>query len=228
MVFASANHARFFVSERRRKPCKTRGFEVFRRVSYPLDREKSLILVVPIDQVQPRILPPVQPPQDLGGRRPVVGRGGRDHHRQQQPQRVEQQMTLPPADQLAPVEAPRPADLGPLDRLAVDVADLRRRLPPLGLAGLRTQGIDDPLPGAVVAPLLEVVPDGALGQQVVRQQLPLAAGAGLVEQGVEHLADVGRARPAAGLGRRDQRLDDRPLGVGQVGLGGLSHRVVGG
>jgi IstB-like ATP binding protein len=41
VVFASAHHARFFAAKRRGKPYKTSGFEAFRRVFYPLDREKS-------------------------------------------------------------------------------------------------------------------------------------------------------------------------------------------
>jgi hypothetical protein len=41
VVFASAHPARFFASKRRGKSYKTRGFEAFRRVFYPLDREKS-------------------------------------------------------------------------------------------------------------------------------------------------------------------------------------------
>src|SRR5512147_1211228 len=86
-------------------------------------------------------------------------------------------MTLPAADLLAPVVAPRAADFRALDRLAVDVADARRRVAALGHADLLAQGVRDPLPGAVVPPPREVVPDGALGQQVVRQQLPLATGA---------------------------------------------------
>lgn len=75
--------------------------------------------------------------------------------------------------------------------------------------------------------MLEVVPDGALGEQVVREQLPLAAGAGLVQEGVEHLPHVDRAGPPAGLGGRDEGLDVLPLGVGQVGPIGLTHRRMG-
>src|SRR5512135_406616 len=137
-------------------------------------------------------------------------------------------MTLPAADLLAPVVAPRAADFRALDRLAVDVADARRRVAALGHADILAQGVRDPLPGAVVTPLREVVPDGALGQQVVREQFPLATGAGLVQEGVEHLPHVGLAWSPARLGGRDQGLDDLPLLVGQVGLVGLSHRGAGG
>src|SRR5512143_1809114 len=137
-------------------------------------------------------------------------------------------MSLPPVDLLARIIASLPTTLGALDRLAVDIRDPRRRLASLGHAQLLPQGVGDPLPGAIVAPLREVVPDGALGQQVVRQQLPLATGAGLVQEGVEHLPHVGLAWSPARLGGRDQGLDDLPLLVGQVGLVGLAHRGAGG
>ena len=61
-----------------------------------------------------------QPAQHLGGTRPVVGRRDRDHDDQQQPQRVHDDLALPPGDLLAPVRAPAVGDLGGLDRLAVD------------------------------------------------------------------------------------------------------------
>jgi transposase len=41
VIFASAYHARFFASTRRRKPYKASRFGAIRRVFHPLDREKS-------------------------------------------------------------------------------------------------------------------------------------------------------------------------------------------
>ena len=61
---------------------------------------------------------------------------------------------------------------------------------------------------------IEIVMHRALRRQVLRQRLPLAAGPQHVEDGVQNLAHVhDRASPAT-LGRRDQRLDQRPLGIG--------------
>jgi hypothetical protein len=57
---------------------------------------------------------------------------------------------------------------GGLNQPAVDGGDAQRRLPPGGHADLGTQRIDDPLPGAMVAPRGEVVRDGRRGKQVVR------------------------------------------------------------
>jgi hypothetical protein len=45
------------------------------------------------------------------------------------------------------------------------------------LPDLGAEGVHDPLEEAVVTPFREVVVDRTLGQQVVRQEGPLAAGA---------------------------------------------------
>ena len=59
----------------------------------------------------------------------------------------------------------------------------------------------DLVEGAVVTPLVEVAPDGALGREVDGQVSPLAAGAEDVEDGVEDVPHVGLAGPPA-AGRR--------------------------
>ena len=77
--------------------------------------------------------------------------------------------------------------------------------------------------GAVVPPLVEVPPDGALGREVLGQVAPLAPGPQDVEDGVDHVAQVGGAGPPAGLDRQ-VGLDQRPLLVGDVtGVGLGSH-----
>ncbi len=70
-----------------------------------------------------------------------------------------------------------------------------------------------------------MVVDGALGRQVVRQHIPLAAGAVEVEDSVEHLTHVDLPGPADFVDG-DQRLDDGPLLIGQVRGVGLTHRGV--
>src|SRR3954452_18839100 len=137
-------------------------------------------------------------------------------------------MPFPPIDLLAPVVALLTTDLGGFDRLTVDVGDPGCRFAPRSHPDLGAQGIDHPLPSAVIAPLGEVVIDGALGQEVVRQHVPLAAGAGLIAEGVENLAHVDFARPPAGLGRWDEGLENLPLSVGQIGRIGFTHRAIGG
>jgi hypothetical protein len=76
---------------------------------------------------------------------------------------------------------------------------------------------------AVGPPLLEVVPDGALGREVPGQVAPLAAGPQDVEDGVDDVPYRGLAGPAAGEDG-DAGLDQGPLGVGDVaGVGVRSH-----
>src|SRR5262249_17385732 len=101
------------------------------------------------------------------------------------------------------------------DRLAVDAAGAGGRLALLLAADLLAQHVVNLLQGAVVPPLVEVAPDGALGREVLGQVAPLAAGPHDVEDGVEHVAHRGRAGPAAGV-HKDQGLGQGPLLVGQV------------
>src|SRR6185503_3216163 len=75
---------------------------------------------------------------------------------------------------------------------------------------LPARGVEHRLPGAVVPPPLEVGEDGALGREVVRQHVPLAAASGLVEDGVEDLPDLDIPGPSQGRDG-DQRLQDGPL-----------------
>ena len=56
------------------------------------------------------------------------------------------------------------------------------------------------------------------------EHVPRAAGAGLVEQGVEDLAEVDRARSPARRGRGDERLQQGPLIIGEVRRIRLAHR----
>src|SRR4051812_40267616 len=72
------------------------------------------------------------------------------------------------------------------------------------------------LPVTVLAPLPEVVVDGALGRELPRQEGPLTASAQHVEDGIDHFPHLGGARAAARLGGRDQFPDLLPLGIGQV------------
>ncbi|MBV8074794.1 MAG: recombinase family protein, partial [Planctomycetaceae bacterium] len=189
----------------------------------PLLEPVVVVLRVGPQQLQPATVFGCQLTQDLGGERLVIGRGDRDHDDQQQPQGVHDDVSLPPGDLLAPVGAPLVGDLGRLDGLAVAAPGAGRRLLPGGDPHLPTQGVEDLLPGAVGLPLGEVVGNGALGRQVVGEQIPLAAAAVEVEDGVEHLPHVDRAGPADGVDG-DQGRDDFPLLVGQVGGVGLTHR----
>ena len=88
---------------------------------------------------------------------------------------------------------------------------------------LRAEQVVDRVEGAVVPPLVEVAPDGALGREVLGQVTPLAAGAEDVEDGIDDVAQVGLAGPSAGIDGH-VRFDQAPLGVGEVaGVGLCSH-----
>src|SRR5512135_2595569 len=73
----------------------------------------------------------------------------------------------------------------------------------------------DCVQGAVVPPLVEVPPHGALGREVLGEVAPLAAGAEDVEDGVDDVPHVGLAGPSAGVDG-DVRLDQGPLRVRDV------------
>src|SRR5262249_30438937 len=125
-------------------------------------------------------------------------------------------MPLPPLDPLAAVVAVRAADLGGLDRLAVDAAGTGRRLPTRFAADLHPQGIVEGPPGPVGGPADEVVIDGPPAREVVRQGPPGAAVAVTVEDRIKDVPEVGLAGPPQVRGGREQRLEDVPLGIGQV------------
>src|SRR3954447_24090207 len=91
---------------------------------------EMVVVVLPIGphQLRPTAVLDGQPPQHLGCERPVVAGGCRDHHDEQQPQRIDDDMPLPAPELLAPVVTPFASDLGPLDRLAVDAPGTWTRL----------------------------------------------------------------------------------------------------
>src|SRR5262249_34516005 len=71
-------------------------------------------------------------------------------------------------------------------------------------------------PGPVGGPADEVVIDGPPAREVVRQGPPGAAVAVTVEDRIEDVPEVGLAGPPQVRGGREQRLEDVPLGIGQV------------
>src|SRR5262249_47953648 len=81
---------------------------------------------------------------------------------------------------------------------------------------LGTQSIHEALPRSIVAPCSEVIVDRALGQQVMRQHVPLATRAIEVKDGVEDLPHVHGAFSAAAFRWRNQWLQNRPLLVREI------------
>ena len=74
----------------------------------------------------------------------------------------------------------------------------------------------DAIQRAIPVPQAEVIVHGPSGRQLLGQRAPLAAGAEQVHHAVNHLADIDALFAAAGLAPRDQRLDMRPLLIGQI------------
>src|SRR3954466_2365890 len=86
---------------------------------HPVDQPLLLIDPIRPDDLQPGTTILDRPQQRLDTV-VILHIRPRHHHRDQQPQRVHQDVALPPLDLLARVEALDPADLGRLDRLAVE------------------------------------------------------------------------------------------------------------
>ena len=85
----------------------------------------------------------------------------------------------------------------------------------LGGVDLASMQITDRVQDAVVAPLVEVAPDGALGREIPGQIPPMAAHAEDGEDGIDDVTRVGLARSPAGV-NGDMRWEQSPLRVGDV------------
>jgi hypothetical protein len=129
---------------------------------------------------------------------------------------------LAAGDLLAAVVAARAARLGRAHGLAVE--DRRRGLRPAadGEAVALAQGRVDPLPGALAAPLGVVVEHRRPGREVVRQGTPLAARPQQIEHGVGDAAQLKDLRAPGLLAGSNERPEDGPFFVGQVGRIGIS------
>ena len=104
-----------------------------------------------------------------------------------------------------------------LHALAVDHAGGRAGLPPRCLPALHIQRVMNPFDRAVIIPSRQIVVHCALRRQVLGQIAPLAARAQHIHHAVHHLPHHHPASPPAMFGRWDQRFNQRPLLVGQVG-----------
>jgi len=86
---------------------------------------------------------------------------------------------------------------GRLDRLAVDDASARARLPASGLPHVHQQHVVDGLPYPVVAPRVEIPLHRCVWREILGQQTPLAAGLGDIEDAIDDIPQAGLARPPA-------------------------------
>src|SRR5713101_3339587 len=94
-------------------------------------------------------------------------------------------MPLAPLDLLAAIIPAQPADFAGLDRLTVDAARARLRIPSQPLAQPFPQDPMDPLPGPIAPPAAQVPIDALPGRPFLGQKAPGSAGAQLVEEGIE-------------------------------------------
>src|SRR5262245_59534138 len=182
-----------------------------------------------VDPVGQDLLQPGKPPdqllQDRLGTVAILDVGRMDHGGHDQAERVDHDMPLAAVNLLVRILAMRSPLLGGLDALAVDDPHAGARLPAGAAADPVAQGVVDLGPGAVVAPLVEVVVASAPWGEVMRHHPPGAAAAEDVEDAVEDLAEIDRARPTPWLGGREEALEAFPLGPGQIGRVGFGFHV---
>src|SRR4029450_249915 len=130
--------------------------------------------------------------QDGGSDYCIVKGGTADKDDQQQPQDVDTDVAFAALALLATIIATFATLFGRLHRLTIDTRStwgwlLRGRLL---CADLGAQCIHHLWPCAIVSPLRKVFIDGALGQQIVWQHVPLAPCAVEVQDGVDDFAHV--------------------------------------
>jgi hypothetical protein len=144
----------------------------------------------------------VCPPQRLDPLE-VHNAGGTHLGFEHQTLRVYEQMTLSAFHLLASIVSSLLFSYpGGLDRLAIADAGTRLRISPHTDPLPLTQSSEQLLPGAVDAPGAEVMVDGLLGREVVRQKPPGTSAADDVEDGVKDLAQGVHPGPSGGFWSR--------------------------
>src|SRR5947208_13217391 len=111
-----------------------------------------MVLLVGPEHPQPRVVGWVQDAQQPLGSLGVVNRSGGHQDGQQQTQGINEQMALTAGDLLAAIVATLPADLCPLDCLAVQVGNAGAGWPTFGETKLAAQRALNRRPGAVITP----------------------------------------------------------------------------
>ena len=110
----------------------------------------------------------------------------------------------------------RPLFLPPLTLRLIDEGGGRACFARRGFPALRVERLVNSLKRSVPTPKIEVIVERRARRQVLRDGAPLAAGAEDVHEAVDDLAHLDMTSIAAALSRRNQRLDMRPFGVGQI------------
>src|SRR5262249_16519501 len=130
---------------------------------------------------------------------------------------------LRPCTFFSGVKPPIAACFGGLDALAINDRYVWFWLSFECRTHFLTEQIVDVHPGAIVDPLLKIVPNGAFGRKLFGQIAPLTTSAILVEQGIEHLADIDSARAARASALRQAWGKFGPVSIGYIGC--VRHQI---
>ena len=126
------------------------------------------------------------------------------HHDQEQPKDIDHDVALTTADALPSVIASDPP-------FSVGFTVWLSMMPalgggvPRGLTQNPPEGVMHPFPDACMAPRPKIMVDGLVGWKVGGEQAPLAPTSQHVEDSIDYLAHVGRARATTGFGRWNER-----------------------
>lgn len=137
-----------------------------------------------------------------------VGRG--NFHPQEQPQRVDQQMSFAALDPFGRVIAHLPAMRIGVHALAVQDRGGGAAAFVVRLANMSAQASVDGLPGVLQSPFPKTMEDGFERRKILGQQAPFDAAFDDVKNGVEEAAATGGGRPS-GL-RWEGLAGEKPIG----------------
>jgi len=160
--------------------------------------------------------------QQLFGGISILNIGGQHHHRDDQPDRIDQDMAFAPVDFLAGIVTSLVADLGAFDALTVDDTRTGVALASIDQTHLFSQVGVNRCPQTVAFPESEVVIGCSPRGKVSWQVAPLTTGFDNIENGVGQLSEgmLARTPCLGGLGKAV--IDELPFAVGKVR--GISHR----
>ena len=147
----------------------------------------------------------------------VLEAGFRHHHRKEQTQGINEQVTLATCNILSFVVAPLAWHCCALDTLTVQTTRRGVFMAPRLLSHFRPQRVMNALPGAIIAPAPKVMVDALPVWIFLGQHPPLDATYHDVQDGVDDHAHIQAAWSSTRFGRWDQWLDNIPLAVAQVG-----------
>jgi hypothetical protein len=148
---------------------------------------------------------------------PILDGGWRDDDREDQAQRVDQQMAFAARQFFPRVETACARLVGDFDRLAINDSGRRIGFSSQGDAQGNDQNLVNPLPNFFFSPLTEVVVNRWPRRKIVRQLSPLATGFDDINNGVHDSSAWMDERSPESFKAWDHRLDLFPLGIGQIG-----------